>query len=110
MATNYKVLGQAALTAETETVVYTVPAGTQAVISTIVIANRNSVANSFRLAVRESGAPLSDEHYVAFDTAVAGNDSTNLTLGLTLSATDIITVYGGAASTLSVSVFGSEIS
>jgi hypothetical protein len=40
---------------------------------------------------------------------VAANDSTALTLGLTLATTDIITVYA-SASTLSFSVFGSEIS
>lgn len=110
MATNYKVLGQAAMTAETATDIYTVPASTEAIVSTVVICNRNSVANSFRLAVRPDGAVLADEHYIAFDTAVSGNDSTNLTLGLTLDAGDVITAYAGAASTISVSVFGSEVS
>jgi hypothetical protein len=110
MATNYKVLGQAALTAETNTDVYTVPADTQAVISTLTVCNRGAVANSFRIAIRPAGATIANEHYVAYDTAIAANDSTNLTLGITLAATDVVTVYGGATSTFSVSVFGSEIS
>lgn len=110
MAINYKILGQADLTAETNTDVYTVPSATEAVISTIVIANRTSVANTFRIAVRPDGATLANEHYVAYDVPVAENDATNLTLGVTMDAGDIITVYGGASSEISVNVFGSEIS
>lgn len=110
MASTYKVLGQAALTAETNTDVYTVPSATQAVISTIIIANRDSAANTFRIAVRPAGAAISNEHYIAFDVAISANDSTTLTLGITMGATDIITFYGGAASALSVSIFGSEVS
>lgn len=110
MATNYKVLGQAALTAETETDVYTVPSATEAVVSTIIIANRDSSATSFRIAVRPDGATLANEHYIAYDVAISANDSTTLTLGITLDAADVLTFYGAASSTLSVSVFGSEIS
>ena len=110
MATAYKVLGQSAPGTTTATDVYTVPSATEAIVSTIVICNRSSVANSFRIAVRKDGAALADDQYIAFDTAVSGNDSTNLTLGITLDAGDIITVYGGAASSITASVFGSEIS
>lgn len=110
MASNYKVLGQAALTAETNTDVYTVPSATQAVVSTIVIANRDSSANTFRIAVRPAGATIANEHYIAYDVAIPANDSTTLTLGVTLGATDILTVYGGASSALSANIFGSEIS
>lgn len=110
MATNYKVLGQAALTAETDTDVYTVPAATEAVVSTIVICNRNAAANTFRLAVRPDGATLANEHYVSYNVPIEGSDATTITIGITLDAGDVITVYGGAASDLSVNVFGSEIS
>jgi hypothetical protein len=110
MATNYKVLGQAALTAETNTDVYTVAAATQAVLSTIVVCNRAATANTFRLAVRPNGAAISDEHYIVFDTPVEGSDSTSLTLGVTVDDGDVITAYGGAGSSLTINVFGSEIS
>ena len=110
MATNYKVLGQAALTAETDTDVYTVPSSTEAVISTIVIANRDSSANTFRIAVRPNGATIANEHYIAYDVAISANDSTTLTLGVTLDAADVITAYAGASSAVSVNIFGSEIS
>jgi len=110
MATSYKVLGQAALTAETETDVYTVPADTEAVISTIVVCNRDSAANTFRLAVRPDGATLANEHYISYDVPVEGTDATTLTIGITLDAGDIITAYGGVSSLITVNVFGSEIS
>lgn len=110
MATNYKVLGQAALTAEVATDVYTVPSATEAIISTIVICNRAAAANTFRIAVRPDGATLANQHYTAYDVAIEANDATNLTLGFTLDSGDVITAYGGAISELSVSVFGSEIS
>jgi len=40
---------------------------------------------------------------------VAANDSTTLTLGLTLDATDVLTLYCSSAD-MSVNVFGTEIS
>jgi hypothetical protein len=109
MANAYKVLGQNDLAATTLTDVYTVPAATEAVISTIIIANRTASAESFRIAIRPAGATISDEHYIAYGVAIAANDSTTLTLGLTLAATDVLSVYASAVD-LSVNVFGAEIS
>ena len=110
MAINYKVLGQSAPAATTTaTDVYTVPAATEAVISTIIIANRAATAGTFRLSVRQDGASQTDAMYTAYDVPVAANDATNLTLGLTLNAADVITVYCSTAD-MSVNVFGSEIS
>jgi hypothetical protein len=108
MATNYKVLGQSAPAATTDTTIYTVPAATEAVISTIVIANRAATAATFRLSVRPNGASQADQHYLAYDVPIAGNDSTTLTLGITMDATDVITVYASSAD-MSFNVFGSEI-
>ena len=108
MATTYKVLGQLAPSATTNTTLYTVPASTSAVISTIVVANRVATAANYRIAIRPSGATLANQHYIAYDVAVAAADSTTLTLGITLAATDVITVYASTAN-LSFSVFGSEI-
>lgn len=109
MATIYKVLGQSAPSATTNTDVYTVPAATEAVISSIVVANRSGSSATYRIAVRPDGAAISNEHYIAYDVTVGGNDSTSLSLGLTLDSTDIITVYASSAN-LSFGVFGSEVS
>lgn len=108
MATTYKVLAQSAPAATTATDIYTVPAATQAVVSTLVVANRTAAPATYRIAVRPAGAVLANEHYVAYDVTVGASDSTTLTLGITLAATDVITVYASTAS-LSFNVFGSEI-
>jgi len=105
----YKVLGQSAPAATTATNIYTVPASTETVISTIIIANRAASAGTFRLSVRPDGATQTDAMYCAYDVPIAANDSTTLTLGITLDASDIVTVYCSSAD-MSVNVFGTEIS
>jgi glucose-6-phosphate dehydrogenase assembly protein OpcA len=108
MPTVYKTLGQSAPSATTNTNLYTVPADTSAVISTLVIANRAATSAAFRIAIRPVGATIANQHYIAYDVPVGASDSTTLTLGITLAATDIITVYASTAN-LSFNVFGSEI-
>jgi hypothetical protein len=105
----YKVLGQAAPAATTADNVYTVPSATEAVVSTIIIANRDAAAGSFRLSVRPNGATQADEHYIAYDVPIAANDSTTLTLGITMDAADVLTFYASSAD-MSINVFGTEIS
>jgi len=109
VANAYKILGQSAPSATTNTDVYTVPGSTETVISTIVIANRGASAGSFRLAFRPDGAGIANTHYVAYDVAIAANDSTTLTLGVTLNAADVVTAYASSAD-MTVSIFGTEIS
>jgi hypothetical protein len=77
-------------------------------VSTIVVANRADEIAAYRIAIRPTGTTLANQHYLAYDVAVGASDSTTLTLGITLAATDVITVYGSTAN-LSFSVFGSEI-
>lgn len=108
MATTYKVLGQVAPSATTNTTLYTVPSATQTVVSTIAVTNRTSGELSFRIAIRPAGETLATKHYIAYDAKVAGNDATFITVGATLGATDVITVYASSAD-LSFNAFGSEI-
>ncbi len=107
--TTYKVLGQVAPAATTDTDLYTVPSATNAVISTLVIANLDSTAATYRVAVRPAGETLADKHYIAYDVSVGASDSTTLTLGLTLAATDVITVRS-STTTLAFNLSGTEIS
>jgi hypothetical protein len=107
MASTYKVLAQSAPSATTNTDVYTVGSGKSAVVSTITVCNRSTSA-TYRIAVRPLGATLANEHYIAYDATVAANDTISLTIGVTLAATDVVTVYGSTAN-LSVNIFGAEI-
>jgi hypothetical protein len=78
------------------------------VISTLIIANRAATTATFRIAIRPNAATLANEHYIAYDVTVGASDSTTLTLGLTLDAADVLTVYASNAN-LSFSAFGSEV-
>lgn len=109
MATAYKILGQSAPSATTDTNVYTVPSATESVISTIIVANRGTAQATYRIALRPDGDTIATSHYIAFGATVPANDSIALTFGLTLNAADIITVHASTAD-LTFSVFGSEIS
>lgn len=108
MATTYKVLGQLEPAATTLSTLYTVPAATSAVCSTLTAANLG-VSTLVRVAVRPAGAAIADQHYIVYDMVLSANDSLCLTLGITLAATDIVSVYAGTAN-VAFGLFGSEIS
>ena len=108
MATTYKVLGQVNPAATTATTAYTVPSATQAIVSTISICNQAATAATYRIAVRVAGSALSAEEYIVYGATVPASDSTFITVGMTLNATDVVTVYASSA-TLSFNLFGSEI-
>ena len=109
MATTYKVLGQSCPAATTATSLYTVPAATSAVLSTITVANLAGSAATFRISVRPAGASQTNAMYIAYDVTVGALDTTTITLGLTLATTDVVTVYASTAN-LAFQAFGSEIS
>jgi len=107
MASTYKVLGQSIPAAATLTTLYTVPAATQAVASTLSICNQG-VSTTVRVAVRPAGAGIVASHYIVFDTTINQYDTVFLTLGITLATTDVVSVYAGTAN-VSFNLFGSEI-
>jgi hypothetical protein len=108
MATNYKVLGQVAPAANTLTTAYTVPSSTETVVSTIVVSNQGPTATTYRIAIRPDAEAAEQKHYIAYDVSIPTMDSLAITLGLTLNASDIISVesYSGL---VSFNIFGSEI-
>ena len=108
MPTTYKVLGQSAPSATTATSLYTCPASTQTVISSITICNRSSTSGTYRISVRPNGATLASQHYVTYDAPCAGNDTIALTLGITIDASDVLEVYASTAN-FTFNAFGSEI-
>lgn len=107
MPTAYKTLGQSNPSATTLTTLYTAPADTEAVCSTLVVCNLG-VSTTYRIAVRPAGAAIADQHYLVYDAALNQYDSLFLTLGITLAETDVVSVYAGTAD-VAFSLFGSEI-
>lgn len=107
MPDTYKVLGQSNPLAATLTDAYTVPAATQVVGSSIVVANRSATPTAFRISVAIGGAADDNKQYLAYDTAIAANESKSFTVGFTLAATDKIRVFATLA-TLAFNIFGVE--
>ena len=107
MANAYKVLGQTG-DASTAVDIYTAT-GVEAIVSTLVVCNRSAASKTFDISVRPAGATEANQHYIAKGTNIGANDSITLTLGITLEATDVITVTASTAD-VSFSVFGTEIS
>lgn len=108
MPTTYKVLGQSNPAATTATTLYTVPSATSTVVSTISVANLGT-SGTYRIAIRPAGESITNKHYIVYDAGLNANDSITLTIGITLAATDVITVYASNTS-FAFQVFGSEIS
>jgi hypothetical protein len=109
MATTYKVLGQVNPAATTATTLYTVPSATQSIVSTLTVTNQTATAGTYRISLRVAAAADNAKQYIAYDVSLPGNATDTLTLGVTLGAADVITVYASAA-TFSFNAFGSELS
>jgi hypothetical protein len=108
MATTYKVLGQSNPAATTLTTLYTVPSATEAVVSTISVANISGSAITYRIAIRPDGASVANQHYLAYGASLPANSTTAFTLGITLNAADVISVYASDTNAV-FQAFGTEI-
>lgn len=112
MPTIYKILAQSSPSSTAIANVYTVPAATNTVISTLMICNRATVNASYNIAVVGAGAAIANQHYVAFNSVVPANDSIALTVGMSLGATDNIAVQANTTgvNNLGFTLFGTELS
>jgi hypothetical protein len=110
MATNYKILGQAAPADTSNVDLYTVGSGKQAVVSTITITNVNTAAANATIYIRKAGATAASANTLIKAASVGVADFKAITIGVTLEATDVITVASGTGNALSFQAFGSEIS
>jgi hypothetical protein len=109
MATTYKILGQVNTAVDTLTTLYTVPVATSTIISTLAVCNQANTASTYRIAIRPAGATIDLKHYINYNTTVPANDTVTLAIGITLAATDVITVSSNSV-LVSFLAFGSEIS
>lgn len=108
MATIYKILGQSAPAATTEVDLYTVPAATDAIVSTVTVCNRGTAAGTFRIYVSPAGAATANANYVVYDAQLDAKGFIAFTLGISLDATDELRVYASSAD-FSFNAFGTEI-
>lgn len=108
MAEAYKILAQAAPLATSLTDVYTVPALTSAVISTVTLCNQSGAGITVRVSVAKAGAADAPKQYLVYDSSISANSTVTIQVGATLATTDVLRVYVSSAS-ISVNVFGTEI-
>ena len=64
---------------------------------------------TYRIAVRPDGESLANKHYFAYDVTLGASDTTVITAGITLDASDVVSVYASNAN-LVFQAFGTEIS
>ena len=108
MAESNKTLAQIKSAANTLEKLYTVPASTQTVVSSVVVCNQSATATSFSLQIRIAGAGSDTKQYIYFTVAIPGNETFIATIGATLATTDEVWVLATLA-TLSWTLFGVEI-
>lgn len=107
MAEVVKVLGQSKPAAATLTALYTVPALTTAVGSSLMVCEQSGVATTFRVSVAVAGAADAVAQYIVYDAPLQANESKAFTIGLTLGAADVVRVQSLSGS-VSLSLFGAE--
>ena len=93
--------------ADTLTTLYTVPAGTQAVISTINVCNTTASANTFRIAATSGGSPVTG-NYLIYNMGISSYETVSFTQGITLDEGDLIAVYSASAG-LAFNLFRMEV-
>jgi len=98
MATNYKSPVQIQPLADTLTTLYTVPADTETIFSAINVCNTASADATFSIAFRPNGEAINPKHYIIFDATIAGKDTYMINQGMSMDATDVLSVIASSAS------------
>jgi len=109
MANNFKVLSQIAPAANTANTLYTVPANTQTIITSLNVCNQDNVNRTFSVAVVPNGNTLSSKHYIAYQVSINASSYSPLSLGFSLNSNDSIVVVSPNTANVSFGAFGIEI-
>lgn len=107
--TTYKILGQSAPTSTANADLITVGASKSQIISTLNVANTTGTAATTRVFARIAGATAAASNALLYDVSIPGNTSVSFTLGITLAATDVLTVQSGTSNALTFTAFGTEL-
>jgi hypothetical protein len=99
------ILGQAALSATTDTTVYTVPSSTLAIVNINVLNRSSSTAANVRVALASTATPQNSE-YIEYDASIPSNGVLERS-GIAMNAGERVVVYASTAN-CSVNVYGLE--
>jgi L-lactate permease len=122
MSNTFKILSQRAPAANTANVLYTVPANTQTIITSLNVCNQDNVTRTFSVAVVPSGeanvvanvistnvASIQTKHYIAYQVSLNAASYSPLSLGFSLNANDNILIVSPNTANVSFGAFGIEI-
>lgn len=110
MPTTYKRSGvQGTAAVGTYATLYTVPASTVGVISTISICNTSASASTYRIGFSATAGTPGASEWLVYGASVAANDTVFLSLGVSLQTGQSIRV-SSSADTVTFQAFVSEIS
>jgi hypothetical protein len=110
LATTYKILGQSEPANANNATLYTVPASTSAIVSTITVCNTSANDTTFRIFVVPQGGSPGTSNAIFYDGDLVANTTISFTLGLTLQTGAYVSVRTSTASAVTFQAFGSELS
>jgi hypothetical protein len=89
-------------------VLYTVPANTETIITSIFVCNRDLIERTYDLAIVPAGEELALKHHIRWDVPVPANDFDLNDAKLTLSSGDRIYVFPSTVEKIGFTAFGVE--
>jgi len=92
-----QIAAKAITVADTDEVLYTVPAATDYVVGQVIVTNTSTNNRTFRLAVTSGGGAASAEDYLAYDVTLTPQEVWSLS-GITITENDVIRVRSDATS------------
>jgi hypothetical protein len=108
----YKILGQVQTTANVLTTIYTVPAATNTMISTITICNQSPNTVSVNVAANVSGSAVSTKNFIVSGYSLGAAETLVLEPRISLNVGSILSANitgANASSNISINAFGVEI-
>ena len=108
----YKILGQIQTTANVLTTIYTVPAATNTMISTITICNQSPNTVSVNVAANVSGSAVTTRNFIVSSYSLGAAETLVLEPRVSLNVGSILSANvtgANASSNISINAFGVEI-
>jgi hypothetical protein len=109
MVFGYKILGQVAPANTSNANLYTVGAGEEAIVSSLAVANVTGSAATYSIFIRNFGGGAANSNKLVGGATIAANSTVTIAIGITLSATDVITVQTDTANAITFHAFGTEV-
>lgn len=88
--------------------IYTVPANTETMVSSIFISNNSNTTGTYNFAVVPDGETVSDIHYIRKNAEITGKDFHQIDTKLTLSSGDSLVALSSGAIKLNITATGVE--